>query len=79
MDSQLAAQIMRVLQTTGIAAVVFAAWIFVPRLQHRYYMSRLPTVSAGAAYATTAGKIYKDAYKKVGLILHATKVCLLTR
>ncbi|KAJ5063135.1 ent-kaurene oxidase [Bipolaris maydis] len=64
MDSQLAAQIMRVLQTTGIAAVVFAAWIFVPRLQHRYYMSRLPTVNAGAAYATTAGKIYKDAYKK---------------
>ncbi|KAJ5063804.1 ent-kaurene oxidase [Bipolaris maydis] len=65
MDSQFAAQIMLVLQTTGMAAIIFfIAWIFVPRLQHRYYMSKLPTVTAGAAYTTTAGKIYKDGYKK---------------
>ncbi|EUC48236.1 hypothetical protein COCMIDRAFT_87809 [Bipolaris oryzae ATCC 44560] len=68
MDPQTAAQIVHTLQTTAIAAVIFAACVLLPRLQAKAQLEKLPSANLDAgekarqAFITSARKLYQDGY-----------------
>ncbi|EMD64174.1 hypothetical protein COCSADRAFT_181322 [Bipolaris sorokiniana ND90Pr] len=68
MDPQTVAQIVHTLQTTAIAAVIFAACVLLPKLQAKVQLGKLPTASPGSgekarqAFIASARKLYQDGY-----------------
>lgn len=71
MDPQVVAQIVRTLQTTAIAAVIFAACVLLPKLQTKAQLGKLPSASpdsgekARQAFMASAKKLYRDGYHNV--------------
>lgn len=71
MDPQIVAQIVHTLQTTAIAAVIFAACVLLPKLQNKAQLGKLPTASpdggekARQAFIASAKKLYRDGYHNV--------------
>lgn len=71
MDSQTVAQLSHTLQTTAIAALIFAICALFPKLQRRVQLGKLPTLSGlqggekqRQEYIASAKKMYQDGYGK---------------
>lgn len=71
MDTQTIELVVRVLQTTAIAAVLLAAWTYIPKLQYNAHIRKLPSLSsegkakARDSFMASAKKLYSDGYQKV--------------
>nr|QRG28988.1 cytochrome P450 steroid hydroxylase [Curvularia lunata] len=70
MDPQTVELVLRALQTTAIAAVLFVAWTYIPKLQYKAHLKKLPSltpegsVKARANFMASAKKMYQDGYEK---------------
>ena len=71
MDPQTVELVLRALQTTAIAAVLFAAWTYIPKLQYKVHVRKLPSLTsegstkARDSFMASAKKLYQDGYEKV--------------
>lgn len=66
MGFQTLAGLAHTLQTAAIAALIFAACAYIPKLKYRSQLSKLPTLSS-VGYLTSAKEKYMEGYQKVGL------------
>lgn len=84
MDPQTVELVVRTLQTTAIVSVIYAACAFIPRLHYRAQIKKLPALTlqgdtkARNDFITSAKKLYKEGYSKVGLaLIYLINSCLL--
>jgi hypothetical protein len=64
MEFQTIAGLAHTLQTAAVAALIFAACTYIPRLRQRAQLAKLPTISS-ESYLKSAKELYKEGYQKV--------------
>jgi hypothetical protein len=73
METQSYAGLAHTLQTVAIATLIFAVCAFIPKLDYRLKLAKLPVFGASSSgekqrqiYIKSAKQMYSDGYKKVG-------------
>ena len=83
MDTQVLGNLSQTLSTAAIAAFIFAVFVYIPKIQRKIQLSKLPVLSVNdkwgekqrQEYLTSARKLYEEGHAKVSIVFTGPK-CL---
>ena len=80
-DTQILGDLSQTLSTAAIAALIFAVFVYIPKIQRKIQLSKLPLLSISdksgekqrQEFLMSARKIYQQGYEKVSVMLELPK------